>query len=238
MPKRPQKYKPPDKSKQKNRSMSFYREGTKGNKKGEERVLSEENTQEVRVMWIGAKYDETMPAKIVEMRKQGATMPMFCAEVGISERTFYSWTAKYPEFKDASEIAETAAKGYYDREAKKALYAEFFNNQTFKDLMVRQFGHQGKRKLKVKQIDIDDLEKTLVSALQDAEQGLIDADELTKLTRSVNTIAEFKNNTKIADRLEELESFVKERMDEQGSEPAEADKGASGADKAAPELQG
>ncbi len=65
------------------------------------------------------KYQVEYCDKIIEMYSAGGDHFEFCAEVGISDMTFYNWRDNYEEFKEAWQRADTLARNFYNKEYRK-----------------------------------------------------------------------------------------------------------------------
>lgn len=51
------------------------------------------------------KYSKKMIQIRLDMARQGKSISAFCAEQGVVRKTYYNWCNKYPEFKEAHEMA-------------------------------------------------------------------------------------------------------------------------------------
>ena len=64
----------------------------------------------------GAKWDDSIPSKLAEMFKDGATICQVAAlKLGISRETYYTWKREIPEFREAAETGEYMSQAYHEQ---------------------------------------------------------------------------------------------------------------------------
>jgi hypothetical protein len=59
------------------------------------------------------KYDPDFADSLPSMMENGETLAEVCAELEITETTFYAWTKRFPEFRAAYEKARTKSKAWW-----------------------------------------------------------------------------------------------------------------------------
>ena len=69
--------------------------------------------------------------RMIELGKLGSSKKMIFADIGITSDVAKTWEKKYPEFKDALDMALVNAQAYWE-----TLMLENVNNKTFNSRMV------------------------------------------------------------------------------------------------------
>ena len=66
-------------------------------------------------MLFESKYDESYPAKLIELSKKGASIAIICAEFDICEKTFYNWLEAHPEFAEAHDRGTILSEAWHEK---------------------------------------------------------------------------------------------------------------------------
>ena len=69
--------------------------------------------------------------RMIELGKLGSSQKMIWADIGITKEVAKSWEKKYPEFKDALDMALVHAQAYWEK-----MMLENVNNKAFNSRMV------------------------------------------------------------------------------------------------------
>ncbi len=89
------------------------------------------------------KYRKTHPQLLEEILAQGGFNVTFCAEIGISEDTFYQWIKKHPLFSEASKIGIAKSKAVFLHKMSESAWGETdrkVNNGLISLLAVNIYG--------------------------------------------------------------------------------------------------
>lgn len=61
--------------------------------------------------WTGQSvYSQEIVANLPSMFTGGESIAEVCVEIGISEKTYYDWKNKHPEFREVADFGQTVAK--------------------------------------------------------------------------------------------------------------------------------
>lgn len=73
-------------------------------------------------MGVRTTYREEYDKKLVISARRGETVCEFCADIGISEATFYVWIGKYPTFKESHKEGLTIRKAVFMSNVRKGAW--------------------------------------------------------------------------------------------------------------------
>lgn len=102
-----------------------------------------EETTAITTSKIGApvKYNPSYCEKIQLARCEGAPIVVACSTLGIAPDTYYRWKKEYPEFKEATELAEGLCTRWWFEVGKQGMLKEReIQPQLYNQLMDRTFG--------------------------------------------------------------------------------------------------
>ena len=77
------------------------------------------------------KFEPEMCDRMIEMGKLGSSKKMIFADIGITNDVAKGWEKKYPEFKDALDMALVNAQAYWEK-----MMLDNVNNKGFNSRMV------------------------------------------------------------------------------------------------------
>ncbi len=85
-------------------------------------------------------YKEEYAEELPKLRAKGMSIPE-CAfyAFGVSEKTYFRWVARYPEFAIAHELGHTAAEAYTFKTGRTNISNKEFNFQLFNKMAGAQF---------------------------------------------------------------------------------------------------
>lgn len=70
---------------------------------------------------------------------EGKSKAVIAAELGVSERTLYTWMQQHPEFLQAMEQSETLAQSWWEEAGRKAMFMPGFNASVWSRSMSARF---------------------------------------------------------------------------------------------------
>lgn len=84
-------------------------------------------------------FTHDMCDKMIELGQQGASQKMIFADLGITKDVAKSWEKKYPEFKDALDMALVHSQAYWEREMLANVGNKLFNSRIAEIALRGQF---------------------------------------------------------------------------------------------------
>ena len=118
-----------------------------------------------------------MCERMIELGQQGASQKMIWADIGITKDVAKSWEKKYPEFKDALDMALVHSQAYWEREMLANVGNKAFNSRIVEVALRGQFPQDYKEtreiKAEIKQdikIDFSGEVSNLIKQLREAKQ--------------------------------------------------------------------
>jgi hypothetical protein len=175
------------------------------------------NQSKKRKMGPKGKYIPTKhPLDIVDILKKGGFMEDFCDKHDITERTFYYWIEKHPEFKEAYEKGLMKGKSKWINHPKRFMN-NAHNHQYWNSVMKNRFGWNKHRFL----IDPNAGPAKLVKqGLQLLSKGEINEFQFDRILAAADTKVRIKELTEYRKRLEHLESFLPNTQNDNTSTPS------------------
>jgi hypothetical protein len=86
------------------------------------------------------KYETSLCKKVIELGKEGKTHAQISRDLNIGPRTFYDWVERYPEFKEAVEIAKFYEMAWWEDLLQRKLAAsESINGYIWARRMAARF---------------------------------------------------------------------------------------------------
>lgn len=132
-------------------------------------------------------YNEAVHCQmVVEELETKGTMSAFCVAASISDRTFYRWMHKYPNFSEAYRIGCMIARENWEEEGRQGKFDENFNLELWKTQGSSRFGVGRTNRVRV-HIDIDTTPYEQYQQLMNqASMGDFNAAELKQLMEAIN----------------------------------------------------
>ena len=84
-------------------------------------------------------FTHDMCDKMIELGQQGASQKMIFADLGITKDVAKGWEKKYPEFKDALDMALVHSQAYWEREMLANVGNKLFNSRIAEIALRGQF---------------------------------------------------------------------------------------------------
>ena len=84
-------------------------------------------------------YDPAFCELAIELGKQGKSITVIAARIGVNKDTVYNWVKLYPEFSDAISLAKTLSQEWWEDAGQNALGAEKFQTGVWTKSMAARF---------------------------------------------------------------------------------------------------
>ncbi len=92
-------------------------------------------------------YSEDMIDRLKDSMRNGKSVKQFCRDEGVSNRVFYDWTAKYPDFLRAFEIGKDECEAFWEDRCINNFDNKNFNTNLFKFYMANRHGWTDKKEV-------------------------------------------------------------------------------------------
>lgn len=156
------------------------------------------------------KYNDSHPDKLIELFSKGGGRETFCAELGISERTFTNWTKVHPEFHEAYEVAKQVGKDYYMKMAQANLITDKeapFNDRLWSQIMRCRHELSQHNRIRIPGIkDAVTTKEKLDCIASHIAEGELSSSDIASLTKLLETCLKVSETASLEQRLEEIET--------------------------------
>jgi len=122
------------------------------------------------------KYNDGIPAKVVELLSQGLSRKAAAAKLGITSRTFMAWRHKHPEFNEAVEHGDALSQLYWEEAGMDGMKGKIdkFNSQVWTTSMKARFGYTEKQEITTQQEINSKLQVEFVNTVDTAKDVTLD----------------------------------------------------------------
>lgn len=111
---------------------------------------------------FASKWSPDIPKKWLDHCREGGSVPEFCLEQDICDKTFYNWCKAHPELAAVCHKGKKLAEGWWMREGRRHLVEHEkgtkLNTNLYKWITSGRFGHSAEKALHDK---IDEIQKRL-----------------------------------------------------------------------------
>lgn len=154
-----------------------------------------------------SKYNPKVhPALVKKLFAEGKDIAAFCAKVGVSRDTWYTWINVHPEFKEAVEIARELARDWWETAGQEALFNSDFNQNVWCRIMLNRFEMALHRKVRIPGLAAAKTHKERFDlVIREVDQGKISPEEANKLGAFVSIGAKVDEAEEFEQRLKAIE---------------------------------
>jgi len=150
-------------------------------------------------------YKPEFDDKIIELAKKNWSMWEIAAEFEVAYKTMWCWTEKQDSFRNAYARAKTIQTGGILKEIRENADNRNYNHNCPNMRLKYEAGFLEQPKVRIKGISKGSHSDKANKVLDEIEEGNLTADDASKMTNVVATIAKIDEVTELRDKVEKLE---------------------------------
>ena len=155
-----------------------------------------------------SKYDVSHCEKIVELGKEGYSIPEMAMTLDVSVTRLYQWEKDYPEFAEAFDRARDYSAAFINKEGRLNLKNRSFNSRTHELMWYGANYHVNSRSLKNSIKSTQDPHEQCYLILEAMIGGMIDHERAESMIRSITSVHQLIDFNDIKAECEKIKNMM------------------------------